>query len=182
MRLPTRFKNAIKILSEKQKEEIIFKVSRMFPEVYEYVEYEFTDTYDIFIQCQKDIDKLMSFTPERRYIQSDIADAINKCIKRTVVFQKETKSVRLQIALLIYTLKTAFRDYSQHLGTTHTAFDTKAAVTTKKIMGMVKRYRPEKTWEDYAVDLDDFISTLKAESPNVKAVMNLPNSFLDEEF
>ncbi|MGB0525316.1 MAG: hypothetical protein ACPGJS_20245, partial [Flammeovirgaceae bacterium] len=79
-------------------------------------------------------------------------------------------------------MKIAFRDYTHHLGTTHTAFDTKAAITTKKIMGMVKKYRPESSWQDYAVDLDDFISILKAESPNVKAVMSLPNSFLDENF
>jgi len=182
MRLPTRYKEAIKLLSEKRKEEIIFKVSRMFPEVYEYIEYEFTDTYDQYIKCQKEIDQLMQFTPERRHIQSDIADAINQSIKRVNAFFKLTKSVRLQIALLIYILKVAFRDYSQHLGTVHTAFDTKAAITTKKIMGMVKKYRPESAWPDYAVELDDFISILKTESPHVKAVISLPNSFLDEDF
>lgn len=181
MRLPSRFKNAIKILSEKKKEEIIFKVSRMFPDAYEYIEYEFTDTYDLYIKCQKDIEEIMDFTPQRRYIQSDIADAINQCTKRVVQFYKETKSVRLEISMLIYILKVAFRDYSSHLGTTHTAFDTKAAITTRKIMGMIKKYRPESTWQDYAVDLDDFISILKTESPHVKAVVNLPNSFLDED-
>ncbi|MGB0525673.1 MAG: hypothetical protein ACPGJS_22030 [Flammeovirgaceae bacterium] len=105
MRLPTRYKNAIKLLSEKQKEEIIFKVSRLFPEAYEYIEYEFTDTYDLYIKCQQDIDELMNFTPQRRYIQSDIADAINQSTKRVVAFYKETKSVRLEIAMLIYIMK-----------------------------------------------------------------------------
>lgn len=182
MRLPSRFKNAIKLLSEQQKEEIIFKVSRLFPDAYEYIEYEFTDTYDLYIKCQKDIEAFMNFSPQRRYIQSDIADAINQSIKRVVVFYKETKSVRLEIAMLVHVLKIAFRDYSNHLGTVHTAFDTKAAITTKKIMGMVKKYRPEATWQDYAVDLDDFIGVLKASSPHVKAVISLPESFLDENF
>lgn len=124
----------------------------------------------------------MSFQPKRRYIQSDIADAINQSIKCVTAFYKQTKSVRLEISMLIYILKVAFRDYRDHLGTVHTAFDTKAAITTKKIMSMVKKYRPADTWQDYAVDLDDFIRVLKTESPHVKAVINLPNSFLDEKF
>lgn len=182
MRLPTRFKEAIKLLSEQKKEEIIFKVSRLFPEVYEYIEYEFTDTYDQYISCQKELDQLMHFSPQRKYIQSDIADAINQSIKRINAFYKETKSVRLQISLLIYILKITFRDYQHHLGTVHTAFDTKAAITTKKIMGMIKKYRPAETWQDYAIDLDDFITILKSASPHVKSVASLPNSFLDEDF
>ncbi len=180
--LDTIIKRFISEISDEDKRKFVIDLARTTYEVYDFIEYEYTDTYEAFFKCKEAIDNQLKIdVAQVRFPQSELALAITQSIKLIDEFMNATLSQRLEITLHVHLLKIIFTNYQNLLGTPQTVLDNKVAVTLRKTINLIRKNRPPKLWNEYAVDIDQFLAILKRESGHLKSVMALPDTLLEDE-
>jgi hypothetical protein len=180
--LDTIIKRFLSEISDEDKRKFVIDLSRTTYEIYDFIEYEYTDAYDTFFKTKEGIEaKLKIDTSQIRFPQSELALAITQSIKLIDEFMNITLSQRLEITLHVFLLKIVFDNHSSLLGTPQTVLDNKIAVTLRKTINLIRKNRPPKLWNEYAVDIDSFLDILKKESGHLKSVSALPDTLLEDE-
>ncbi len=180
--LDTIINRFLKEISEDDKRKFVIDLARTTYEIYDFIEYEYTDAYDAFFKTKEAIEaKLQIDLNQVRFAQSELALAITQAIKMIDEFMNMTLSQRLEITLHVHLLKIVFEKYTHLLGTPQTVLDNKLAVTLRKTINLIRKNRPPKLWNEYAIDIDLFLQTIKRESGHLKSVMALPDTLLEDE-
>ncbi|MFH1197487.1 MAG: hypothetical protein V1720_17435 [bacterium] len=128
---------------------------------------------DLFEDAKDNIENIFS-NLNRGIIQKHLAKAISQSIKIVNHFAKTTKDKKLEADLLLFLLTTVFDTFSEHLGTCWTVFDSKLAITTNRLLNLIKKKLHEDYWIEYNDRINSFLRILKSKCNHLDYVYNMP--------
>ncbi|MFP4555448.1 MAG: hypothetical protein ACLFNU_01145 [Bacteroidales bacterium] len=148
-------------------------------EYYEYLSVNFFDKHegeiDLYNEAINDINKL-SFKRYKGFSQQlRLANMISACNKRVKEFAKISKNKKLEVDMLMYILDDVFKHYMGLLGTCFTPFDSKVAMTVRKVLTILKKLHPDYHIE-YEERINNYLDILHSKSNHIDIVYNLPKS------
>ncbi len=180
-KLSPEFKNVIKSLSKKELEKIIIRFAKKNKEMYDSLSFEYLQkdsAIDLFEDAKDEIE-LLFINLGRRVIQKSLANAIGKSVQIINNFCKITKDAKLEADLLLFLLKIVFDNFSEHLGTCWTVFDSKLAITTNRLFNLLKKKLHEDYWIEYRDNINRFLKILKNNSSHIDYIYSMPHSLED---
>lgn len=170
-------KEIIKIpISELQK--LVIELARKSQEVYDLVDVRFINHQnaddDLYNETKEMIAFEMEFIGSRGAIQKQIAKSIAKSVEGINHYAKVTKNKVNEAELLLYLLEITYKSYDGELGTCWTAFDSKLAITTRRLLTLVKKNLHEDYFVEYEAPLNRFLAILHSKCDHIDFVYNLP--------
>ncbi len=174
-KLSSEFKKVISSLSSEELQKIIYRFSISNQDIYDTLVYEYVNdksNIELFAETKDEIGYNFSDI-SGRIIEKQLAKAIGKSIKEINRFAKITKDKKSEADLLIYLLRIVFDNYDKCLGTCWTIFDSKVAITTKRLYNLVKNKLHYDYRIEYREDINSFIKRLKETSGHIDTVFNM---------
>ncbi|MDY6800605.1 MAG: hypothetical protein SVU94_05210 [Bacteroidota bacterium] len=104
-----------------------------------------------------------------------IASSVGKAIKHVNYYKELTKDKKGEADLLNIILKEVFDDYSQHLGTCFTVFDSKLASTVNRLINLVNKKLHEDYKIEYEDDINRYLGILHEKSNHLDFVYSMPD-------
>jgi hypothetical protein len=178
-KLSSEFKEAIHALQKDDLEKIILRFSKKDKEMYESLCFEYVknETAINLFEDSKEQIEIHFRNLRNSVIQKQLANAISKSVKTINNFRSITKEIKLEADLLLYLLKIVFDNFQDELGTCWTVFDSKLAITTNRLMNLIKKDLHEDYWIEYREEMNNFIKILKRKSRHIDFVYNMPDNF-----
>ncbi|MBE0638292.1 MAG: hypothetical protein IH598_07220 [Bacteroidales bacterium] len=179
-KLSKNFKDAVEELSVDELRKLVIELAKKNQEAYDYIKLKYLSTdeteKELFDECKQ---KVLSETwnvYNRRNIQKNLAAAITRAIRHINYFEKVTKNEVLVAELLLILLNEVFDDFKDELGTCWTAFDSKLAITTNRLINLVtKKLHPDYLVE-YREPINNFLNILHEKSGYLDCVYKLPKT------
>ncbi|MDD3567278.1 MAG: hypothetical protein PHT92_02655 [Bacteroidales bacterium] len=177
-RSKTEIKALVNAYSKSELAEMVIAMASR-KEYYDYLSVHFFDKQEgeleLYQKAIEDIDKLWikrykGFSEELR-----MANMIGACNKRVSEFAKISKNKKLEADLLMYILDDVFRLYSRSLGTCFTSFDSKVALTVRRVLTLIKKLHPDYHIE-YEEKINSYLDVLHRRSDHLDSVFNMPKS------
>lgn len=177
-RSKTEIKALVNAYSKSELAEMVIAMASR-KEYYDYLSVHFFDKQEgeleLYQKAIEDIDKLWikrykGFSEELR-----IANMIGACNKRVSEFAKISKNKKLEADLLMYILNHVFSYYQGLLGTCFTPFDTKVALTVRRVLTLLKKLHPDYHIE-YEEKINSYLDVLHRRSNHLDSVYNMPKS------
>jgi hypothetical protein len=177
-RSKTEIKALVNACSKSELAEIVIAMASR-KEYYDYLSVHFFDKQEgeveLYQKAIEDIDKLWikrykGFSEELR-----MANMIGACNKRVSEFAKISKNKKLEADLLMYILDDVFIHYSGSLGTCFTSFDSKVALTVRRVLTLLKKLHPDYHIE-YEEKINSCLDVLHRRSNHLDSVFKMPKS------
>lgn len=157
----TGFKQAVKKLSDKEKEAIIIKAARRDAELYDMLAFELGElTLDeLYDQTAANIHELMIGTTGR-YLGRALTKSLRKSAKEIARFKRVTKDSKLEIDLHLYLLRLIFDNFTGQFDSYYKAFYTATARLLQRTIQLIRKNLHEDYHLEYKDDLDDFLQQI----------------------
>jgi hypothetical protein len=178
-KLSKEFKEKIHSLSKEEMEKIVLNLSRKDKGIYEklFIEYVRKDSVqDLFEEVKATIEHNLFF-PGRGIIQKQLAKSLGKSIKTINHFRDVTRNHKLEADLLLFTLQIIFDNFESEFGTCWTVFDSKVAITTNRLLNLVRKKLHEDYWIEYETEINRFLKILKNNCSHLDYVFTMPGRF-----
>ncbi len=173
------YKAVIKQLTKAELELAILKLAEK-RDNFDYLLVNFFDLEsgetELFDRAKASIDTLYDKSYKGRSTQHKLAKMLVDCNKVISRFSINCKTKTLEVELLIYVLERPFTQHAKHLGTKNSTFDSKMALTLKKLLGVIERKLHEDYKLDYEEKINSFLNTLHRKSDHLLSVNKLPTT------
>lgn len=171
------FKQALANLPPSELHKIIIKFARKNREFYDYINLEYlvkkeAET-DLFEETKEAVFSAL-YSNYRGNLQKQLKSGIDKAVKHINYFAKVTKNKKLEADLLLMMLDYIFDNFSQHLGTCFTVFDSRLAITTNRLYNLVTKKLHEDYIIEYEDDINRFLEILHSRSNHLDYVFSMP--------
>jgi len=157
------FRQAVKQLSDKEKEALILKAVRRDAELYELLSYELLEEVtleEVYAQSAEKIDELLVQTSGRN-LPKALVRALRKVLKEIARFKRITKNAKAEVDLHLHALQLLFRHYVTHFDNYHyQGLYTATARLVLRTMQLIHKNLHEDYHLEYKADLDDLLQKL----------------------
>ena len=170
------FRQAIKQLSDKEKEAIILKAARRDPELYELLSFELEEVTleEVYAQTTDKIHELL-LNASGRSLTKALAKALRKSVKEIARFKRITKSPKGEIDLNLYTLRLIFSNFTGQFDSFYKGFYTATARLLLRTMQLIRKNLHEDYHLEYKAELDSFLEQIHSRDKPVPVA--LPHVF-----
>ena len=173
------FKKAIKLLSDKEKENIILRASRRDAELYEMLAFELVPDVtleQVKADTSEKIHELLYGLTGRNLTKS-ISRSLRKAVKEIARFKRITKDEEAEIDMHMYLLQLIFENFTGQFESSYKSFYTTTARLVLKTMQLVRKNLHEDYYLEYKTDLDLFLEQLNSRSKKGQLPFELPSEF-----
>ncbi len=126
-------------------------------------------------RAKHEIDALRDKKYKGKSTQHRLSKMLVDCGKVITRFSTNCKTKTLEVDLILYVLEKPYNENTKYLGSFHTTFDSKMALLTKKLIGVIEK----KLHEDYKMEYEDrvnaYLKILHQKSNHLNSVFNLPD-------
>ena len=170
------FRQAVKQLSDKEKEAIILKAARRDAELYDLLLFELEELTleEVYEQTTDKIHELL-LNASGRSLTKALAKALRKALKEVARFKRITKSAKGEIDLNLYTLRLIFSNFTGQFDSYYKGFYTATARLLLRTMQLIRKNLHEDYHLEYKAELDSFLQQLHGREKPVPIA--LPHSF-----
>ena len=170
------FRQAVKQLSDKEKEAIILKAARRDAELYDLLLFELEELTleEVYEQTTDKIHELL-LNASGRSLPKALAKALRKALKEVARFKRVTKSAKGEIDLNLYTLRLIFSNFTGQFDSYYKGFYTATARLLLRTMQLIRKNLHEDYHLEYKAELDSFLQQLHGREKPVPIA--LPHSF-----
>ncbi|WP_018480120.1 hypothetical protein [Pontibacter roseus] len=175
----TGFKQAVKKLSDKDKEAIILRAARRDAELYDLLAFELGELTleDLYNQTASTIHDLMIGT-SGRFLGRALTKSLRKSAKEIARFKRITKDVKLETDLHLYLLRLIFDNFTGQFDSYYKAFYTATARLLQRTVQLIRKNLHEDYHLEYKAELDSFLEQIH--SRNKPLSFDLPREFVVE--
>jgi hypothetical protein len=172
----TGFKQAVKKLSDKEKEAIILKAARRDAELYDLLSFELGELTleEAYERTASDLHDLMIGTTGR-YLGKALTKSLRKSVKEIARFKRITKDVKLETDLHLYLLRLIFDNFTGQFDSYYKAFYTATARLLQRTIQLIRKNLHEDYHLEYKDELDNFLQQIH--SRNKPLSFDLPGEF-----
>lgn len=179
-RLSSEIKEQIKNLDTKELQEIVLKMAAKEKLVYDFVVTNYLNKEygeeELFEETKDDLEMLSLISYKGISVQIRVAKMLGNCIKRINEFTKVSKNKKYEAELLMYALQFSFSLPPNEFGTCFTVFDSKTAITLKRLINIVTNQLHPDYQADYAVKINEYLKILHLRSNHIDTVYHMPKS------
>ncbi|SMB90955.1 hypothetical protein SAMN00120144_0609 [Hymenobacter roseosalivarius DSM 11622] len=177
----TDFKKALKQLPDKEKEALLLRAVRRDAELYETFAFELlpdVTVEQVYEQTADRIHELFNVAVTGRLLNRSLNKALSKATKETARARRITKDKRLEIDLILYTLRLIFDNYTGQFDSPYNGFYVSTARMTTRAVQLVLINLHEDLWLEYKAELDDFLTQLHNRSKSRNLRFELPHELV----
>jgi hypothetical protein len=177
----TDFKKALKQLPDKDKESLLLRAVRRDAELYETLVFELLPDVtleQVYEQTADRIHELFNVAVTGRLLNRSLNKALGKATKETARARRVTKDKRLEIDLIMYTLRLIFDNYTGQFDSPYNGFYVSTARMTARAAQLVLTNLHEDLWLEYKSELDDFLTQLHNRSKSHNLRFALPRELV----
>ena len=155
------FRQAVKQLSDKEKEAIILKAARRDAELYDLLLFELEELTleEVYEQTTDKIHELL-LNASGRSLTKALAKALRKALKEVARFKRITKSAKGEIDLNLYTLRLIFSNFTGQFDSYYKGFYTATARLLLRTMQLIRKNLHEDYHLEYKAELDSFLQQI----------------------
>ncbi|MDX5482560.1 MAG: hypothetical protein LPK07_12845 [Hymenobacteraceae bacterium] len=171
------FRQAVKLLSDKEKEAIILKAARRDAELYDILSYELLEEVTLEEVYEQSADKIheLLVNASGRSLSKALTKALRKALKEIARFKRVTKDAKAEIDLHLYTLRLIFQNFTGQFDSYYKGFYTATARLLLRTMQLIRKNLHEDYYLEYKPELDDFLQQLHGRSKPLTVA--LPKEF-----
>lgn len=176
-KLSADFKENVKHLSADNLYSIVINYAKKSKDFYDYINLNYLNDENAkreFFEETKKKALIALMSSSRGNLYRQIASSVGKAIKHVNYYKELTKDKKGEADLLNIILKEVFDDYSQHLGTCFTVFDSKLASTVNRLINLVNKKLHEDYKIDYEDDINRYLGILHEKSNHLDFVYSMP--------
>ncbi|MCJ8165353.1 hypothetical protein MKJ04_10900 [Pontibacter sp. E15-1] len=174
------FRQAVKRLTDKEKEAIILKAARRDAELYAMLSYELVEDVtleEVFAQSADRIHALL-LNATGRNLTKALTRALRKVLKEIASFKRITKSPKAEVDLHLYTLRLIFDNFTGQFDSYYKGFYTATARLLLRTIQLIRKNLHEDYHLEYKPELDGFLQQLHSRHTPLPAA--LPHVFETE--
>ncbi|MCC2548119.1 hypothetical protein LJY25_16840 [Hymenobacter sp. BT175] len=177
----TDFKKALKRLSDKEKETLLLRAVRRDAELYETLVFELlpdVTVEQVYAETSDRIHELFNVAVTGRLLNRSLTKALQKAVKEIARARRITKDKRLEIDLMLYTLRLIFDNYTGQFEAPWASFYTGTARLAARTTQLVVQNLHEDLWLEYKSELDNFLTQLHSRSKSRSLKFELPRQLV----
>lgn len=171
------FRQAVKKLSDKEKEAIILKAARRDAELYDILRYELQEEVTVEEVYEEAADKIheLLINASGRSLTKALTKALRKAMKEIARFKRITKEPKAEIDLHLYTLRLIFDNFTGQFDSYYKGFYTATARLLLRTIQLIRKKLHEDYYLEYKSELDDFLQQIHARPKHLTVA--LPQEF-----
>lgn len=171
------FRQAVKKLSDKEKEAIILKAARRDAELYDILRYELQEEVTVEEVYEEAADKIheLLINASGRSLTKALTKALRKAMKEIARFKRITKDPKAEIDLHLYTLRLIFDNFTGQFDSYYKGFYTATARLLLRTIQLIRKKLHEDYYLEYKSELDDFLQQIHARPKHLTVA--LPQEF-----
>ncbi|WP_187261908.1 hypothetical protein [Pontibacter beigongshangensis] len=170
-------RQAVRQLSDKEKEAIILKAARRDAELYDMLSYELVEEVtlqEVYNQAAETITDLLHNASGRNMSKAR-NKALRKAVKEIARFKRITKDAKGEVDLHLHTLRLVFEHYTGNFEGYYKSFFTATARLLLKTTQLIRKNLHEDYHLEYKPELDHFLQQIH--SRNQPLSFQLPYAF-----
>ncbi|MHA6249075.1 hypothetical protein ACXYMU_14130 [Pontibacter sp. CAU 1760] len=174
------FRQAVKKLSDKEKEAIILKAARRDAELYDLLSYELLEEVTLEEVCDQTKDKIheLLLNASGRSLAKALTKSLRKALKETARFKRITKSAKGEVDLNLYTLQLIFQNFTGQFDSYYKGFYTATARLLLRTIQLIRKNLHEDYHLEYKSELDGYLQQIHAR--NKPLSFDLPREFVED--
>jgi len=175
--ISSAFRQAVKQLSDKEKEAVILKSVRRDAELYDLLSFELLEEVtlaDVYAQSTDTIQELL-LNASGRSMPKALTRAMRKALKEVARYKRITKDAKGEVDLQLYTLRLIFDNFTGHFDSYYKVFFTSTVRLLLRTIQLIRKNLHEDYHLEYKLQLDDFIQ--QVHSRNKPLPVALPSAF-----
>lgn len=173
------FKQALKKLSEKEKEALILRLVRKDAEAYDTLVFELLDEVTletVYARSTETIHDIL-FTVSGRSLSKALSRGLKKAAQEIARYYRITKDRKGEIELHVYLLQVIFDNFTGQFESIYKGFYVAAARLVLRTMMLIKKHLHEDYHLEYQETLNTFLTDLNGRSKRRQLPFNLPWQF-----
>lgn len=177
------FKQALKQLTEKEKEAIILRAARRDAELYDMLAYELVPDITLEQVKEETSEKIhaLMYGLTGRNLTKSITRSLRKAVKEIARFKRITKDVKTEIDLHMYLLRLIFDNFTGQFESSYKSFFTATARLVVRTIQLIRKNLHEDYHLEYKAELDNFLEQLNSRSKKAHLSFELPLEFVIED-
>jgi hypothetical protein len=171
------FRQAVKQLSDKEKEAIILKAARRDAELYDILRYELQEEVTLEEVYDDAADKIheLLINASGRSLAKALTKALRKAMKEIARFKRITKDQKAEVELHLYTLRLIFDNFTGQFDSYYKGFYTATARLLLRTIQLIRKNLHEDYHLEYKSELDDFLQQIHSRPKHLTVA--LPQEF-----
>ncbi|WP_266204411.1 hypothetical protein [Pontibacter kalidii] len=171
------FRQAVKQLSDKEKEAIILKAARRDAELYDILRYELQEEVTLEEVYDDAADKIheLLLNASGRSLAKALTKALRKAMKEIARFKRITKDPKAEVELHLYTLRLIFDNFTGQFDSYYKGFYTATARLLLRTIQLIRKNLHEDYHLEYKSELDDFLQQIHSRPKHLTVA--LPKEF-----
>ncbi|WP_205499692.1 hypothetical protein [Rufibacter psychrotolerans] len=170
------FKQALKQLSEKEKEALILRLVRKDAEAYDTLAFELLDevTLETLFERSTQIIHDILFTANGRSLSKALNRALKKSTQEIARYYRITKDRKGEVELHLYLLGLVFENFTGQFDSIYKGFYVATARLVLRTISLIQKYLHEDYHLEYQDQLNQFLTDLNGRSKRRQLPFNLP--------
>ncbi|GAB3540579.1 hypothetical protein GCM10027443_38700 [Pontibacter brevis] len=171
------FRQAVKQLSEKEKEAIILKAARRDAELYDLLSYELIEEVTLEEVYEVSADKIheLLLNASGRSLAKALTKALRKAVKEIARLKRITKNPKAEVDLHLYTLRLLFDNFTGQFDSYYKGFYTATARLLLRTIQLIRKNLHEDYHLEYKAELDSYLQQMHGRSKPLPVA--LPQEF-----
>ncbi|WP_181304198.1 hypothetical protein [Rufibacter sp. XAAS-G3-1] len=173
------FKQALKKLSEKEKEALLLRLVRKDAEAYDTLAFELLEdvTLETLIERSSETIHDILFTVSGRSLSKALGRGLKKATQEIARYQRITKDRKGEVELHLYLLDLIFENFTGQFESIYKGFYVATARLVLRTMMLIKKHLHEDYHLEYQDKLNAFLTDLNGRSKRRQLSFNLPMQF-----
>lgn len=157
------FRQAVRQLSDKEKEAIILKAARRDAELYDILSFELLEEVTLEKVYERSADHIheLLLNATGRSLTKAITKALRKATKEIARAKRITKDAKTEVDLHLYTLRLIFGNYTGQFDSYYKGFYTATARLLLRTTQLIRKNLHEDYHLEYKAELDDFLRQIR---------------------
>jgi len=173
------FKQALKRLSEKEKEALLLRLVRKDAEAYDTLAFELLEDVTletVFERSQETIHDIL-FTVSGRSLSKALNRGLKKVTQEIARYQRITKDRKGEVELHLYTLHLIFENFTGQFESIYKGFYVATARLVLKAITLIRKHLHPDLHLEYQEALNSFLTDLNTRSKRRTLTFDLPLQF-----
>ncbi|MCC9138894.1 hypothetical protein ACFSKU_00060 [Pontibacter silvestris] len=174
------FRQAVRQLSDKEKEALILKAARRDAELYDILSFELLEevTLEEVRERSENVIHELLLNATGRSLTKAITKALRKAIKEIARAKRITKDAKTEVELHLYTLRLIFSNYTGQFDSYYKGFYTATARLLLRTIHLIRKNLHEDYHLEYKIELDEFLRQIHGRKHPLP--VTLPEEFVTD--
>ncbi|WP_114783733.1 hypothetical protein [Botryobacter ruber] len=156
------FRQAVRQLTDKEKEAIILKAARRDAELYELLSFELLEDVTVQVVYEQTAEKIreMLLHTSGRTLSKALAKSLRKVMKEIARYKRITKDPKTEVDLHLYVLRLIFDNFTGQFDSYYKGFYTATARLLLRTIQLIRKNLHEDYHLEYKNELDNYLQQI----------------------